>query len=88
MPQVTLEIPEALVEALQVPGQDLPRTIIEALALAAYRTRKLSTLQLSQLLNIPDRYELDGFLKHHEVWLEYDITGLERDRQTHQTLGF
>src|SRR5260370_41109331 len=38
--------------------------------------------QLGQLLEIPSRYELDGFLKHHGVPLEYTIEDFEREGAT------
>jgi len=44
----------------------------EALAIDAYRMNRMTAYQLCQLLEIPSRYELDGFLKHHGVPLEYE----------------
>ena len=87
MTQVTLNIPDELSAALTVPGRELSRSVFEALALEAYRERKLSTAQLRRLLGFETRYELDGFLKAHEVWLEYDVEYLERDREAHRSLG-
>ena len=87
MPQVTLEIPEELTAALSGAGGDLARTLLETLALEAYRERKLSTGQLRRLLGLESRYELDGFLKAHRVWLDYGVEDLERDRETHRKLG-
>jgi predicted HTH domain antitoxin len=85
--QVTLDIPDELSAALTVPGRELSRSVFEALALEAYRERKLSTAQLRRLLGFETRYELDGFLKAHEVWLEYGVEDLERDREAHRNLG-
>jgi hypothetical protein len=34
------------------------------------------------LLGIPSRYELDGFLKHHGVPLEYGFEDFEREGPT------
>lgn len=87
MTQVTLDIPDELSAALTVPGRELSRSVFEALALEAYRERKLSTAQLRRLLGFETRYELDGFLKAHEVWLEYGVEDLERDREAHRNLG-
>jgi hypothetical protein len=67
--------------------QDLSRVAFEAIALKAYRERKISTSQLRRLLGFESRYELDGFLKQHEVWLEYTWQDLEQDRETHPQLG-
>ena len=87
MAHVTINIPEELSVAISSPGRDLSRTVLEALALEAYREHKLSTAQLRRLLGFESRYELDGFLKAHEVWLEYGVEDLERDREAHRKLG-
>ena len=60
---VTLDIPDELSAALASAGRELSRSVFEALALEAYRERKLSTAQLRRLLGFESRYELDGFLK-------------------------
>ena len=84
---VTLDIPDELSAALASAGRELSRSVFEALALEAYRERKLSTAQLRRLLGFESRYELDGFLKAREVWLEYGAEDLQRDRDTHRNLG-
>lgn len=54
----------------------------------AYRERKLSTAQVRRLLGFETGYELDGFLKTHQVWLEYSFEVLKRDREAHRKLAF
>jgi len=85
--QLTLDLPDELTAALAPSGEGLPRAAFEAIALEAYRERKLSTAQLRRLLGFETRYELDGFLKQHEVWLDYSWQDLEQDRETHRRLG-
>jgi len=85
--QLTLDIPDELSAALVASGPDLPRAALEAIALEAYRERKLTTAPLGRLLGFESRYQLDGFLKQHEVWLEYSWQDLEQDRETHRRLG-
>jgi hypothetical protein len=85
--QFTLDLPDELSAALAAPGQDLSRAAFEAIALESYRERKLTTAQLRRLLGFESRHELEGFLKEHEVWLEYTWQDLERDRETHRRLG-
>ncbi len=65
--QITLEIPDQLALILAGSGQDLPRAALEAIGLEAYRQRRLSGYQLRTLLGIPSRFELDAFLKEHQV---------------------
>ena len=62
-------------------GRDVSRALLEALALEAYRERKLTTEQIRQLLGFDTRYELDGFLKQHKVWLDYTSDDLERESE-------
>lgn len=86
--EVTVNLPDELSAALGAYGQDLPRAALEAIALEAYRERRLTTAQLRRLLGFESRYELDGFLKQHEVWLDYTWEDLEQDQETHRRLGF
>ena len=87
MAQVTLEVPDELAKALSLEAADLPRALFEAAAVEAYRERRITTAQLRRILGFEDRYALDGFLKERQVWLDYSIEDLERDRETHQRLG-
>ena len=52
---------------------------LEALAIDAYRVNRMTSHPLYQLLEIPSRSELDGFLKHHGVPLEYSFGDFERE---------
>jgi predicted HTH domain antitoxin len=87
MQQITISLPDELLAAFSAPGQDLSRTALEALAIEAYRTRRISAALLRQLLGFQTRMEVDGFLKDHGVELEYTMEDLERDRETHRQLG-
>ena len=80
--RISLDIPDDLVQQLAEKGQDLSRAALEALAIDAYRMNRITGLQLRTLLNIPSRYELDGFLKHHGVPLEYTIDDFDREAET------
>jgi predicted HTH domain antitoxin len=88
MQHVTIALSDELSAALASPGQDLSRSAFEALALTAYRERKITGAQLRQLLEYETRMEVDAFLKRHGVELEYTQEDLERDRETHRRLGF
>jgi predicted HTH domain antitoxin len=84
---LVLELPDELSAALAASGRDPSRAALEAIALEAYRKGKISTAQLRRLLGFSTRYELDGFLKEHEVWLEYTARDLEQDLQAHRPIG-
>lgn len=76
--QITFDIPDDLAATLAPPGRDPARAALEALALEAYRERRLTGYQLRTLLGIPSRYELDGFLKEHKVY-DYSFEDFEKD---------
>ncbi len=80
--RIWLDLPDGLVEQLAQKGQDLSRSALEALAVDAYRMNRMTSRQLCQLLEIPSRYELDGFLKHHGVPLEYTFGDFEGEGAT------
>jgi len=67
--QVIVDIPEEVARLIAADAGDLSRAALEALALEGVRSGKLTTFQARQLLGIPSRYEMDGFLKAHGVFL-------------------
>jgi hypothetical protein len=80
--RIWLDLPDDVVAQLGEQGQDLSRAALEALAIDAYRMQRLTSHQLCQLLEIPSRDELDRFLKHHGVPLEYTFEDFVREGTT------
>jgi predicted HTH domain antitoxin len=80
--RIWLDLPDGAVRQLAEEGQDLSQVALEALAIDAYRTNRITAHQLCELLDIPSRYELDGFLKRHGVPLEYSLEDFEREGAT------
>jgi predicted HTH domain antitoxin len=85
--QFTVELPDDLAQRIIPAGHDPARTALEDMAVEAYRAHRLTDYQLATLLGM-DRYELDGFLKQREVWLEYATQDIDRDLEVHRQLGF
>jgi hypothetical protein len=79
--QVTVEIPDNLAAQLIRAGEDPSRAILEDALVQAYREEKISGPQLMEALGIETRYELDGFLKSRQVWIEYSLDELNHDRE-------
>ena len=79
--RITLDIPDELAATLTRRGQDPSRAALEALALEAYRERRVSGYQVRSLLGIPSRYEFDAFLKSHRVE-KYTAEDFEHDLAT------
>jgi hypothetical protein len=86
--EVTLHIPDDVAQRLSASGSDLSRRALEAFSLEEYKAGRLTEPQLRQLLGFQTRDALDGFLKAHEVWLNYTMEDLERERAALRRLGF
>ena len=84
----TVEIPDDLAGRLSATGGDLSRRALEALAAEEFRRDRLTIPELQKLLGIETSYELDGFLKAHDVWIEYTPEDAERERRSLERLGF
>ena len=84
---LTVEIPDDLVGQLNAAGGDLSRRALEAFALEEYKSGHLTKAELRRLPGFETRYELDGFLKAHEVWADFTVDDLHRDIEDLQSLG-
>jgi Uncharacterised protein family (UPF0175) len=79
--QITLDLPEDIVQELRSKWKDLPRAALESLGLEAYRSRALTAAQLRRLLGFETRTQVDAFLKEHEVY-DFTAADFEQDRET------
>jgi hypothetical protein len=85
---LTMEIPDDVAQRLSTGGGDLSRRALEALAAEEYRQGRLNKPDLRRLLGFTTSDQIDTFLKSHEVWIDYTIDDLERERTGLQRLGF
>ena len=76
---VHLEIPEELARRLASDANGLARAALEAIALESVRSGKLTVSQARRLLGIQSRYEMDGFLKAHGVFLDLTLEDVRSD---------
>jgi len=83
-----VEIPDDIAGRLSAGGGDLSRRALEALLAEEYKHERITKPELQQLLGIETSYELDRFLKAHDVWIEYTREDAERERQSLERLGF
>ena len=79
--QVSLEIPEDLGRRIAADQGQLPQAALEGLALEAIRSGTLTVAQARRLLKISSRYEIDGFLKSHGVFLDLTPDDVRRDSE-------
>ncbi len=84
---LTVEIPDDLVGQVNAAGGDLSRRALEALTLEEYKSGHLTKAELRRLLGFSTPYEVDGFLKVHEISADYTIGNLRREIQDLQNLG-
>ena len=77
--EVTVEIPEDIARQLHAKWDNLPRGVLESLALEAYRSGNLTTAQLRRLLGFQTPMEVDAFLKQAGIYLDYDLNDLRED---------
>ena len=84
---LTVEIPDDLGHRLAADGDDLSRRALEGFALEAYKSVRITKAELRRLLGFETRYELDGFLKAHGVWMNSGIEDIRREVATLQRLG-
>jgi hypothetical protein len=78
---VHLDIPEELARRLASDADGVLRVALEAIALEGIRSGKLTVSQARRLLGIQSRYEMDGFLKAHGVFLDLTLEDVRRDSE-------
>jgi len=85
--EFTVQIPDDLAKSMGADGGDLSRRALEALALEEFKTGRITKPELRRLLDFGTRYELDGFLKAHEVYEDYTMEDLEQELEGLKRLG-
>ncbi len=85
--ELTVRIPDDLACRMGASG-DLSRRALEALAAEEYKHGRLTKPELRRLLGFETGHEIDGFLKAHDVFEDYTLEDLEREREGLRRLGF
>lgn len=83
---LAIELPEDIAQQLTQQWDDLPRRIVEAIALEAYRSDALTTAQIQVLLNLPSRWAVEEFLQQHHALMNYTTVDLDADVATLEAL--
>ena len=78
---LTVEIPDDIAGRLDVTMGELSRRAREAFLAEEYRHERLTKAYLQRLPGMETSVELDGFLKAHDVWIEYTREDAERERK-------
>jgi len=76
--EITVELPNDLTQ-----HPNPAREAVEALAIAGYRSGKLTAFQASRLLGFDSRFEFEGFLKARNIYDHaYSVEDLAGDTET------
>jgi Uncharacterised protein family (UPF0175) len=85
--EVAIHLPDDVAAHLQAAQVDIPRHILESLALTWYQSGELNEEHVRRLLGYRTRLQVHAFLADHDVPLRYTLEDLEQDRATHERLG-
>jgi len=75
---IEISVPEALIKALGVESEELPRQTLEALIVQAYRKGQITQAQVGELLEM-DRWVTDKFLKNAQAFRAHDSEEFSSD---------
>lgn len=74
---VTISLPD---EILSADTRNLPRKILEQVALDGFKSGQLTTSQVRRILGFDSRMQVHEFLAAHGVpWVDYDEEDLQRE---------
>ena len=79
MAQVQVTIPDELLNTDETGA--VGRRVVEEFALEGYKSGAFGIAQVRRLLGFATRYEVDGFLKRHNVFLEQTFEDVMRDSE-------
>ena len=87
--ELLVHIPDDIAERLAAAvNEDLSRRALEAFLAEEYRLGHINKPDLRRLLGLETSYEIDGFLKAHNVYEDYTMEDFEHERKTLKSLGF
>ena len=76
---VTISLPD---EILSGDTHNLPRKILEQVALDGFKSGQLTTSQVRRILGFETRMQVHEFLAAHDVpWVDYSVEDLARERE-------
>ncbi len=84
---VSISVPDELVQQIQNRWKDLSRGALESLAIEAYRAGVITEAQVQHMLDLPSRWETDRFLKNARAYIDYTEADLQEDIEAIRKLG-
>jgi predicted HTH domain antitoxin len=80
MKTVTIELPDALIQAAKLDTADLPQEVARLLALELFQEEKVSLSRAAELCRTPLAAFMDFAATRNVSPIRYDMTHLEEDR--------
>jgi len=78
--QISVELPDDIAEILKAAWSDLPRGVLEAVAVEGYRGGALCRDEVGRLLGL-SFWDAEAFLKERQAYLAYNEEDLAQDRR-------
>lgn len=76
---VCIKVPDDVVFQMRTRWNDLSRSVLEALAVEAYRAEVITEAEVQRMLDLPSRWDTDRFLKSGQAFIEYTEADLDQD---------
>lgn len=83
---IQMNIPDDIAQRLSAHNKDLSQAAFEWMVAEAYREEILTHEEVRRAMGYQTPMEVDGFLKEHQVWLEYTIDDFDRETEISQQL--
>jgi Uncharacterised protein family (UPF0175) len=77
--KVTIELPHVIAADLTQKWDDIPRRILEAVAMDGYRRGDLTTFQVGEMLGLRTNAELCEAFQHAGIAMEAGVEGIQRE---------
>jgi predicted HTH domain antitoxin len=81
--ELTVQLPDRAAQQLTWPSGDIPRRVLEAVAIEGYRSELLSRGQVSDMLGL-NFWQTEAFFKAHGANLHYSKEDLEEDSRANE----
>ena len=76
---VAIDIPDDVGNILAAQAGGVSRAVLEAVAIEAYRSGTITTLQVQQMLGLHSRWATEAFLQGAGAFHDYTMDDLEKD---------
>jgi predicted HTH domain antitoxin len=77
--EIAIQVPDDVAAALASQGSSIHRTVLEALALEAYRSGAITPAQIQEMLGLGSRWETEAFLRRASAFHDYTIDDLAQE---------